>query len=72
MSRLAIPLLDAANNCEHDGAEAILTLRSGVQFRGKLKKLPSASAIAHLKTSEGGWATVLVEEIAAVSAVRHA
>ncbi len=64
---LGIALADAAANCERDGAEAELTLRSGREFRGKLER--NATQTAHLKLPDGGWSTVLVEEIVAVSSV---
>lgn len=69
MSVLGIALVDAANNCQRDGGEAILTLRSGQVIRGMLER--NATQIAHIKTASGGWATVLVEEIAAVGVERR-
>lgn len=66
---LAIALADAANNCARDSAEAVLTLRSGREIRGELER--NATNTAHLKTADGGWSTVLVEEIAAVTTVRR-
>lgn len=38
MSALPLSLHDAATNCDRDGGIATLTLKSGVQFVGKLKK----------------------------------
>ena len=64
--RLALALLDAANNCERDGASAILTLRSGREIKGKLSA-PAQPHTAHVALGDGGWATVLVEEIVAVT-----
>jgi hypothetical protein len=68
MSSLAIALIDAANNCERDGASAILTLRSGREIGGKLSRL-AGNRTVHVNLSDGGWSTVLVEEIAAVTAI---
>jgi hypothetical protein len=66
---LAIALMDAANNCERDGASAVLTLRSGREIKGKLSKPTEGDPrTAHVLLSDGGWATALVEEIAAVTA----
>lgn len=66
-----IAILDAARNCERDGATAVLTLRSGVKITGKLERIPTPSDnVAHIKTSMGGWATVRIEEIAAVESRR--
>lgn len=66
-----LTLFDAATNCSRDGAVAKLTLRSGAEFEGKLEKPGSASAsTAHMKIGGEGWATILIEEIAAVSTRR--
>jgi len=66
---LAIALIDAATNCERDGASALLTLRSGREISGKLDKRVGGSLTVHVKLSDGGWSAVLVDEIAAVTAV---
>lgn len=68
MSDLAIALLDAAKNCALDDATAVLTLRSGRELSGKLEAPPSAARTAHV-THGGGWSTVRISEIAAVTAV---
>jgi hypothetical protein len=68
MSAMGIALRDAEINCERDGGEAVLTLRSGKEVRGRLER--GVNTTAHLKTVGGGWSTVLIEEIAAVSVVR--
>jgi hypothetical protein len=68
MSDLAIALIDAASNCNRDGATAVLVLRSGREIRGKLERVQSGASTAHIKTKDGGWSTVRVEEIAAVIA----
>lgn len=65
-SALALSLHDAATNCREHGATAHLTLRSGAVISGSLER-PSITDTAHLKTKTG-WATVLIEEIAAVEA----
>jgi hypothetical protein len=73
VSELAIALLDAATNCEKDNATVILTLRSGREIGGKLERWQSGATTAHIKSKDGGWSTVRIEEIAAVSTVpaRH-
>lgn len=68
-SAIRLALHDAATNCSRDGATAVLTLRSGKQVSGQLEK-PTVTDTAHVKTLTGGWATVLVAEIAVVEAVR--
>lgn len=67
---LGLSLIDAANNCTRDGAVAVLTLRSGATFEGRLEK-PSSTATVHIRTKDGGWDTVVIEEIAAVSSRRR-
>lgn len=69
MTDLAIALLDAATNCEREGAHAVLVLRSGREIRGKLERYQSGATTAHIKARDGGWSTALIEEIAAVTAV---
>lgn len=64
---LTIALIDAATNCEREGATVTLTLRSGVQIKGKLARPARGSDTAYLGVGLG-WATVLIEEIAAVEA----
>lgn len=67
-SNLGISLLDAAKNCQRDGAMAVLYLRgSGLRFEGKLEKLQSAGQpTVHMALPGGGWATIERDEIAAV------
>ncbi len=72
---MALALHGAANNCARDGATATLTLKSGVQVTGKLSKPPgegvfSNEEIAHV-TTDHGWATVVIAEIAAVIAEKR-
>lgn len=68
-SMMRLSLSDAATNCVRDNATACLTLRSGVQLIGVLKKSDSAyEKTAHMSV-DGGWVTVLIEEIAAVQAI---
>lgn len=73
-SVIRISVHDAATNCMRDGAVATLTLKSGVQFEGKLKKPSSAfEKTAHIEIGEG-WTTVDMAELAAVGvqpAPRH-
>lgn len=67
---MGLALADAANNCSRQGAKATLTLRSGVQFTGKLQPESAADlGTRHLHT-EGGWITVVTDEIAAVESHR--
>lgn len=65
---IPLALADAAKNCQLQDAVCTLVLKSGQLVTGKLEK--DAGAVAggtvHLKTQTGGWATVLVSEIAAV------
>lgn len=72
---MRLSLNDAATNCQRDGAVATVTLRSGVQFEGKLEKPSSAyENTAHMKFDDGGWTTIDHDEIAAVGvrpAPRH-
>lgn len=71
-SYLSIAIHDAARNCSRDGATAVLTLRSGHQIVGTLQTPgPVDGAVTvHIRTENGGWATVLTEEIAAVESKR--
>jgi hypothetical protein len=62
-----LALVDAANNCVRENAQATLTLKSGVQFTGKLEKpSPSFPDTVHLKTPSG-WVTIDRDELAAVA-----
>lgn len=63
---LGLALADAKNNCDRHGATATLTLRSGIQISGKLNTGASDLNTAHIKKQDGGWATIVVDEIAAV------
>jgi hypothetical protein len=68
---IRLALHDAANNCAREGARARLTLKSGVQFTGSLKPLASPGAdTAMVYLPCGEWATVDVEEVAAVESKR--
>lgn len=71
MSMMGISLIDAANNCSRDGAQATLTLRSGKEITGRLEKPQSGADTAHVKLVDGGWATALIEEIAAIESRRR-
>jgi hypothetical protein len=67
---LNLALHDAARNCERDQALATLTLKSGAAISGKLER-PAVGEFAgkstvQVRKPDGGWATVLVAEIAAV------
>lgn len=66
---IALAMADAAFNCERSGAVAIVTLRSGVQLRGNLKRRSGADlGTFHMTFDDGGWATIAEDEIAAVEA----
>ncbi len=69
MTELAIALLDAASNCQREGATVVLTLRSGREIKGKLERWQPGATTAHVETNDGGWSTVRIDEIAAISAV---
>lgn len=69
-SNLGISLHDAANNCSRDGAVATLTLRSGIQFTGKLEKPGVNSPTVHMETDGQGWTTIERDELAAVGVRR--
>lgn len=62
-----LALVDAAKNSQGAGALATLTLRSGATVVGKLDQPSIGSQTAHVRRHDGGWATVLIAEIAAVS-----
>ena len=66
MSRLNLALADAANNCVRENAQATLTLKSGVQFTGKLEKPLPYPETVHL-TTPSGWVTIDRDELAAVA-----
>ena len=63
-----LSLHDAAHNCERRNAGTVITLRSGVQLRGKLKRNDASMDTWVLQHSDGGWTAFLVEETAAVTA----
>lgn len=65
-----LALADASNNCKREGANATISLKSGLQFTGKLKRDNSPFDTCVIHTEGGGWVTVLIEEIAAVSSHR--
>jgi 1,6-anhydro-N-acetylmuramate kinase len=66
---IQLALVDAANNCKQEDAKATLTLRSGVQITGRLKR-DMVPDTAQILLAGGGWETVLIEEIAAVRSHR--
>lgn len=65
-----LALHDAATNCARDNAICTLTLKSGVQMVGHLKKAPDTGFAyqdtLHIETDSGGWTTVVKDEVAAV------
>jgi hypothetical protein len=63
---LTLALLDAGTNCERDGATAEITLKSGVQFKGKLKRPTDPIITVHMETELDGWTTIDFNEVAAV------
>lgn len=64
---LRLALTDAANCCAREGASATLTLKgSGVQVTGKLDGPAVHADTAHIHKPDGGWATLALNEIAAV------
>lgn len=65
MTSLSLALADAAANCTRENATATITLKSGVQVSGKLQR-PRPAGEVHLKKDDGGWATILEDEVAAV------
>lgn len=66
-----LALADAANNCVREGALTTLTLRSGVEIVGKLQRVgPSDLGTVHIRHGNGGWTTVIVSEIGAVTSHR--
>lgn len=68
---IELALADAAKNCEERRATAVVVLRSGVKLVGHLKQVSAADqGTRHMRTDTGGWATFLVEEVAAVEATR--
>lgn len=67
---MMLALVDAATNARSRDAVAVVTLRNGREFRGRLEKPPAGTRTAHLQTDGGGWATVLIGEVAAVSVER--
>jgi hypothetical protein len=67
---IGLALADAANNCTREGATALITLKSGVQIIGSLQRQSGADlGTRHVHTATG-WATFLVDEVAAVEARR--
>ena len=71
---IPIAISDAAKNCATTSdAVATITLRSGVQLRGKLDSdftNVGLGTTGHLKHGSG-WTTFLLEEVAAVSVDRQ-
>jgi hypothetical protein len=68
---IELALADAANNCAREGARALIVLRSGHRIDGKLKQESGGDlGTRHVIKDDGGWATFLVEEVAAVESHR--
>jgi hypothetical protein len=65
---IQLALHDARNNCMRAGATATITLRSGVQYSGKLER-PEHAPI--LRKKDGGWVAIDTDEIAAVETTPH-
>lgn len=66
---IRLALVDAAKNCAERGATATITLKSGVQFKGKLQRASAITDTHELRIDSGlGWVTFLVSEVAAVEA----
>lgn len=63
---IRLALADAAKNTREDAAVTTLFLKSGVSMAGQLDRPGHAAHTALIKQG-GGWTTVLIEEIAAVS-----
>lgn len=60
---IQIALLDARNNCRDHGAKVVVTLKSGVQLKGRLERVDDGTG--HIRY-DLGWMTFLVSEVAAV------
>lgn len=75
---IELALADAANNCVREGALVTITLKSGVQYTGKLERVTGSDfGTRHMKIDKpaypgdgGGWVTMLTGEIAAVESHR--
>jgi hypothetical protein len=65
---IRLALADAATNCARDGATVAITLRSGAQVEGQLRKPSPSTETVFIDQSDGGWTTLVVDEIAAVAA----
>lgn len=65
---ITLALADAANNCKRQDATAVITLKSGVQYEGKLDREKLDTGTAHMELNHGGWVTLDKDEIAAVEA----
>lgn len=66
---LYLSLHDAANNCLNQNATAHIYLTSGSILSGKLEKPNGTFAsnkTIHLKHDDGGWSTILLEQVIAV------
>lgn len=61
---IEIAIADAKKNCDRDGATAIVSLNSGIQYQGTPEALPGN--FVHMRLSHGGWVTIAQAEIAAV------
>lgn len=67
---IRLALHDAANNNTQDGATTTVTLKSGVMIKGRVKKPPQGMDTVLIETNDGGWETVVIEEIASVGSHR--
>lgn len=65
---IGLALADAANNCNREGATAIVTLKSGVQHEGKLDREKLNTGTVHMTLTHGGWVSIDKDEIASVEA----
>jgi hypothetical protein len=65
---IELALVDAATNCNRDGATALLTLRSGAVIVGRLRRGRGVDTV--MLDTPTGWVTVDVREIVAVEARR--
>lgn len=68
---LSLALHDALNNQNRQGATVILTIRGGVVVEGGLRPPPGdrgyhSQETVMIHTEDGGWQTIVVDELAAV------
>lgn len=68
---LMLALADARNNSKQAGATTTITLKSGEAFSGTMDTPPTpGSDTLLLHTTDGGWETIVIDEIAAVGSHR--